>query len=177
MSIHFVSLSLQASLPFRAAFGSALFNSSRMSGEGRADWPQNWVGRECGNWTSMTTSYFTWEEWEQHFPPTPPIFTVPLHLTGTLEHCYLHDQAVQQYPSQTVFNGLGNQGKGMVSMLRPRWGKQKGSIFSLDLEESEEKSLAMETNGTRENRRIERQKAQVHADNILKHTFIQLWNY
>lgn len=65
----------------------------------------------------------------------------------------------------------------MVSMLRPRWGKQKGSIFSLDLEESEEKSLAIETNGTREDRRIERQKAQVQADNILKHTFIQLWNY
>lgn len=65
----------------------------------------------------------------------------------------------------------------MVSMLRPRWGKQKRSIFSLDLEESEEKSLAIETNGTREDRRIERQKAQVQADNILKHTFIQLWNY
>lgn len=86
MSIHFVSLSLQVSLPFHAAFGSALFNSLWMSGEGREDWPKNWVGRECGNsfhdnllihlGRMRTTLLF--------FPPLS-IFTVPLHLTGTLE--------------------------------------------------------------------------------------------
>lgn len=155
MSIHFVSLSLQVSLPFHAAFGSALFNSSRMSGEGRAGWPKNWVGRECGNWASTTTSYFIWEEWEQHFFPPLSIFTVPLHLTGTLEHCScLHDQAVQQYPSLTAFlMVLGIKAK-VWSACWDRGGESRREVFLVwHLEESKGKKAGNGDNGTRGDRR------------------------